>query len=92
MGLRNTVASADKLMSILYVHIPFNPLPLLFKALLHEQRDCVFFQRAFKCVRQQERFRAFGPAWGTFKFRALWSVRDGKGLKNSLKLLTKYRI
>jgi predicted dinucleotide-binding enzyme len=25
----------------------FNPLPLLFKALLQEQKDRVFFQRAF---------------------------------------------
>jgi hypothetical protein len=41
----------------------FNPLPLLCKPLLHGQKDCVFFQRAFKCIGQQERFRVFRPAW-----------------------------
>jgi hypothetical protein len=39
-----------------------NPLLLLFKALLHGQKDCIFFQWAFKCIGQQERFRAFRPA------------------------------
>jgi hypothetical protein len=37
----------------------FNPLLLLFKALLHGQKDCVFFSRHLKCIGQQERFRAF---------------------------------
>jgi hypothetical protein len=41
-----------------------NPLPLLFKALLHGQKDCFFFQRAFNL----------------HTTRAFQSVRDGKGL------------
>jgi hypothetical protein len=39
-----------------------NPLPLLFKALLHGQKDCVFFSGHLKCIGQQERFRAFMTA------------------------------
>jgi hypothetical protein len=51
-------------------------LLLLFKALLHGQKDCFFFQRAFKCIGNQKPL-----GWhGTFISRVLWSVRDGKGL------------
>jgi hypothetical protein len=44
-----------------YILKIFNPLPLLFKALLHGQKDCVFFSGNLKCIGQQERFRAFRP-------------------------------
>jgi hypothetical protein len=57
----------------------FNPLPLLFKALLHGQKDRIFFSRHLIYVLKQERFRAFRLA-RTFKSQALWSIRDGKGL------------
>jgi hypothetical protein len=40
----------------------FNPLPLLFKALLHGQKDRVFFSGHLIYILQQERFRAFMPA------------------------------
>jgi hypothetical protein len=40
----------------------FNPLPLLFKDLLHGQKDRIFFQRAFKCIGHQQRWRVFRPA------------------------------
>jgi hypothetical protein len=36
-----------------------NPLLLLFKALLHGQKDHVFFSRHLIYIQQQERFRAF---------------------------------
>jgi hypothetical protein len=50
------------------------PLPLLFKALLHGQKNGIFFFSGHLIyILKQERFRAF-------KSRALWSVRDGKGL------------
>jgi hypothetical protein len=42
--------------------IPFNPLQLLFKALLWGQTDRVFFSRHLIYILQQERFRAFRPA------------------------------
>jgi hypothetical protein len=34
-----------------------NPLPLLFKAVLHGQKDCVFFSWHLIYIPQQERFR-----------------------------------
>jgi hypothetical protein len=40
----------------------FNPLPLLFKALLHGQKDRVFFSGHLIYILKQERFRAFRPA------------------------------
>jgi hypothetical protein len=46
-----------------YHLLGFNPLPRLFKALLHGQKHRVFLKLAFKCIGQQERFRAFRPAW-----------------------------
>jgi hypothetical protein len=36
-----------------------NPLPLLFKALLHGQKDRVFFSGHLIYILKQERFRAF---------------------------------
>jgi hypothetical protein len=39
-----------------------DPLPLLFKALLHGQKDRVFFSGHLIYILQQERFRAFRPA------------------------------
>jgi hypothetical protein len=57
----------------------FDPLSLLFKALLHGKKDSVFFSVHLMYILQQEHFRAFRPAWA-FKSRALWSVSDGKGL------------
>jgi hypothetical protein len=54
----------------------FNPLPLLFKALLHGQEDHIFFSGHVIYILQQERL-----GWhGTFISRALWSVKEGKGL------------
>jgi hypothetical protein len=41
-----------------------NPLPLLFKALLHGQKDCVFFSRHLIYILKQKRFRAVRPAGG----------------------------
>jgi hypothetical protein len=38
-----------------------NPLPLLFKALLHGQKDRVFFSGHLIYMLKQERFRAFRP-------------------------------
>jgi hypothetical protein len=46
-----------------YKTLHVNPLPLLFKALLHGQKDRVFFSGHLKCIRQQERFRTFRLAW-----------------------------
>jgi hypothetical protein len=41
----------------------FNPLPLVFKALLHEQKDYGFFFSGSHLIYiQQESFRAFRPA------------------------------
>jgi hypothetical protein len=40
-----------------------NPLPLLFKALLQGQKDCIFFSGRLIYILKQERFRAFWPAW-----------------------------
>jgi hypothetical protein len=40
----------------------FNPLPLLFKALLHGQKDRVSFSGHLIYILKQERFRAFRPA------------------------------
>jgi hypothetical protein len=37
----------------------FNPLPLPFKALLHGQKDSVFFSRHLIYILKQEHFRAF---------------------------------
>jgi hypothetical protein len=39
-----------------------NPLPLLFKALRHGQKDRVFFSGHLIYILKQERFRAFRPA------------------------------
>jgi hypothetical protein len=39
-----------------------NPLPLLFKALLHGQKDHIFFSGHVIYILKQERFRAFRPA------------------------------
>jgi hypothetical protein len=36
-----------------------NPLPLLFKALLHGQKDCIFFSGNLIYTLQQERFKTF---------------------------------
>jgi hypothetical protein len=54
-----TQTSIAKINSIQYC---INALPLLFKALLHGQKGCVFFQWAFKYIGNQERFTAFRPA------------------------------
>jgi hypothetical protein len=43
-------------------HLLFNPFPLLFKALLHGQKDRVFFSGHLIYILNQERFRAFTPA------------------------------
>jgi hypothetical protein len=59
--------------------VQINPLLLLFKALLHRQKDCVFFQRAFNLHIKTSALERLGRH-GTFKSRALWSVRDSKGL------------
>jgi hypothetical protein len=42
----------------------FNPLPALFKALLHGQKDRVFFSWHLIYILKHERFRAVGPAKG----------------------------
>jgi hypothetical protein len=44
-GIGNPVPSVKEVgMSVRYCHCcSFNPLPLLFKALLHGQKACVFF-------------------------------------------------
>jgi hypothetical protein len=56
-----------------------NPLLLLFKALLHGQKDCVFFNGHLNVQDSKSTLEHLG--WHrTFKSRALWSVRDGKGL------------
>jgi hypothetical protein len=53
-----------------------NPLLLLFKALLHGQKDRVFVSGHLIYILKQERLD-----WhGTFKSWALWNVRDSKGL------------
>jgi hypothetical protein len=57
----------------------FNPLPLLFKALLHGQKGCVFFSGHLNVEDSKSALECLGRQ-GTFKSRALWSVRDGKGL------------
>jgi hypothetical protein len=41
----------------------FNPLPLLFKALLHGQKDRVFLSGHLIYIPKQERFRAPRTAW-----------------------------
>jgi hypothetical protein len=41
-----------------------NPLPVLFKALLHVQKDHVLFSGLLFYILKQERFRAFRPAGG----------------------------
>jgi hypothetical protein len=57
-----------------------NPLPLLFEALPHGQKNCVFFfQRAFNLRTKTSALERLGRH-GKFKSRALWSVRDGRGL------------
>jgi hypothetical protein len=42
----------------------FNPLPLLFKAVLNGQKDCVFFSGHLIYILKQERFGALGTAKG----------------------------
>jgi hypothetical protein len=46
-------------------------------------RKTAFFQWAFKCIGQQERLGRHG----TFKSRALWRVRDGKGLSKKSQII-----
>jgi hypothetical protein len=46
---------------VLNVH-GVNPLPVLFKSLLHGQKDCVFFNGHLIYILKQEHFRAFRPA------------------------------
>jgi hypothetical protein len=41
-----------------------NPLPVLFKSLLHGQKDWVFFNGRLIYILKQECFRAFRPAEG----------------------------
>jgi hypothetical protein len=48
------------------------------------ERLC-FFQRAFNLNTKTSALECLGRH-GTFKSRALWSVRDGKGLKDILGL------
>jgi hypothetical protein len=50
-----------KLININY-DININPLPLLFKALLHGQKNRVFFSGHLIYILKQECFRAFRPA------------------------------
>jgi hypothetical protein len=57
------------------LEVLFNLLPFLFKALLHGQKDRVFFSGHVIYILKLERL----DRQGTFKSRALWSVRDSKG-------------
>jgi hypothetical protein len=59
----------------------FNPLPFLFKALLHGQKDCIFFSGhlIYILLYNKSALERLGRQ-GTFKSQALWSIRDGKGL------------
>jgi hypothetical protein len=61
-----------------FIH-KFNSLPLLFKALLHGQKDLIFFCGHLIYILKRALLERLGRH-GTFKSRALWSVRDGKGL------------
>jgi hypothetical protein len=63
----------------LFKNTNVKPLPLLFKALLHGQRDCVFFSGQLNVWNSKSALERLGRH-GTFKSQALWSVRDGKGL------------
>jgi hypothetical protein len=65
----------------------FNPLPFLFKALLHGQKDWVFFSNHLIYTLKKSALKRLGRH-GTFKSRVLWSIRDGKGL-NSIKSVSK---
>jgi hypothetical protein len=47
-----------------YTECWFKPLPLLFKALLHGQKDLVYLSGHLIYILKQERFRAFRPAGG----------------------------
>jgi hypothetical protein len=55
-----------------------NPL-LLFKALIHGQKERVFFSGDLIYIQKQSTLEWLGRQ-GAFKSRALWSVRAGKGL------------
>jgi hypothetical protein len=57
----------------------FNPLLILFKALLHGQKDRIFLNWAFNLHTKTSALERLGRH-GTFKSRALWSVSDSKGL------------
>jgi hypothetical protein len=59
----SVVKSADY-SSLGTTSLNFNPLPVLFKALLYGQKDCVFFSGHLIYILKQERFRAFRPAGG----------------------------
>jgi hypothetical protein len=59
-----------------------NPLPLLFKALLYGQKDCIFFSGHLNVQETNSALERLGRH-RTFKSQALWSVRDVKGLSQS---------
>jgi hypothetical protein len=53
------------LYSLICVHnVVLSPLPVLFKALLHGQKDRVFFSGHLIYILKQERSRPFRPAGG----------------------------
>jgi hypothetical protein len=71
------------------IYSVINPLPLLFKAVLHGQKDCVFFSGHLNVSDSKSTLERLGQH-GTFKFRALRSVRDGKGLNIKLDQCTQF--
>jgi DNA integrity scanning protein DisA with diadenylate cyclase activity len=77
------------IVSSIYVWL-FNPLPLLFKALLQGQKDRVFSAGIIFSYYNKSALEHLGRH-GTFKSRALWSVRDGKGLKCSFSFRFPYQ-
>jgi hypothetical protein len=52
----------ERLLSRSYSGDEIDPLPLLFKALLHGQKDCVSFSGHLIYILKEECFRAFMPA------------------------------
>jgi hypothetical protein len=53
-----------KLLNIHYSEKFFNPLPVLFKSLLHGQKYWAFFSVHLIYIPKQERFTMFRPAGG----------------------------
>jgi hypothetical protein len=58
---------------------PVNPLTVLFKFLLHGQKDCVIFSRHLIYILKQERFRTFRLAGGCLNLERFGALGPAKG-------------